>query len=101
MIKKWEKRYPAFYWCTSHGPGWYLPARDELLQLYYALPQVNLTLKNYGTEIGNHEYWSSTDIDSIMCTEAIQIIFYKSEPKIFKGNKDLQYSPYVRAIYKF
>ena len=61
MIKKWEKRYPAFYWCTNHGPGWYLPARDELLQLYYALPQVNLTLKNYGTEIGNHEYWSSTD----------------------------------------
>lgn len=99
--KKWDKRYPAAYWCVSHGTGWYLPASDELLQLYYSLPKVNKTLRNFGKEIGNHEYWSSTDVESVLCSRAIQVIFYESKPKVYEGDKDLQYSPYVRAVYKF
>ncbi|MDR2131217.1 MAG: hypothetical protein LBP56_08685 [Odoribacteraceae bacterium] len=32
----WEGRFPAFKWCSDQGPGWYLPAINELKELYAA-----------------------------------------------------------------
>ena len=29
----WWSKYPAVAWCAELGDGWYLPARDELVQL--------------------------------------------------------------------
>ena len=32
-----ETDYPAFKWCVDKGAGWYLPAVEELMQLYYGV----------------------------------------------------------------
>lgn len=29
-----EEKYQAAFWCSSLGEGWYLPARDELVELF-------------------------------------------------------------------
>lgn len=70
--------YPAFAWCRSLGPGWYLPSIGELECLYafandgapprnvfqeYRLYKTIWTLcKEYGSEINRYHYWSSTEL---------------------------------------
>lgn len=61
--------YPAVAWCveknTGGVTGWYLPAKDELLTLYYVITTVNSSLQTVGaTELSPRQYWSSTEDDS-------------------------------------
>ena len=64
----WWSKYPAVAWCTELGDGWYLPARDELVQLLsddsvYAEINDTLHKKQSQTLLGKgsaERYWSST-----------------------------------------
>lgn len=56
-IDGWREKYPAFAWCESHGPGWYLPAINELDQLMYN-DAAKVILKSSPSL---RSYWSSTE----------------------------------------
>ena len=64
-IAGWESKYPAFKWCndfnTGSISGWYLPARDELNNLYTNHTVVNATLTQYGGAQISGTYWSSSE----------------------------------------
>lgn len=68
QIDNWEKRYPAFAWCSSLGSGWYLPTINEMHVLLQdqVRGEVNKTLELYGAEklaMESAAYWSSTEND--------------------------------------
>ena len=54
----WQSLYPAFAWCASLGPGWYLPAIDEL----YQIGQVRDLLELEGGIFG---LWSSNEVKDV------------------------------------
>ena len=61
-ISGWEDKYPAFKWCSEYGEGWYLPALNELREIYNNLNAINATLKANGyTTLYGSWYWSSTE----------------------------------------
>ena len=79
-IEGWERKYPAFKWCddytdASGNSQWYLPAKDELNQLYLVKDYVNATIdkiKNGGgtaRKLDIDYYWSSSlfNNDSAWC----------------------------------
>ena len=57
--------YPAAYWCTLHGTGWYLPSIDELKAIYSVKTTLNNVLSGItgATQLGTGDYWSSTEYD--------------------------------------
>lgn len=62
--------YPAVAWCVAKNTGgvtgWYLPAKDELLTLYYVITTVNSSLQTVGaTKLSLSQYWSSMEDDSV------------------------------------
>ena len=68
-ISNWRERHPASVWCADHGPGWYLPAIEELRRLLLTESVVRSVNKTLG-EIGGKQivaqsqwdvYWSSTE----------------------------------------
>lgn len=69
-IDGWETEYPAFKWCddytdASGNSQWYLPAEDELNQLYTVKKYVNAAIDKITAGGGiatklNGEYWSSS-----------------------------------------
>lgn len=61
MSRSDSQYFDAFEWCRAKGSSWYLPARDELKQIYKNKDKLNSTLSQYGTAIGNNYYWSSTE----------------------------------------
>lgn len=70
-LDNWEELYPAFYWCSCLGEGWYLPAKRELQELLQgsACELVNKTLTAFNAplsianEYSFSMYWSSTEVD--------------------------------------
>lgn len=52
--------FDAFEWCRAKGSSWYLPAKDELMQIYNNKNKLNSTLRQYGTILDGC-YWSSTE----------------------------------------
>lgn len=69
-----EEKYPLFAWADSYGPGWYIPASEELKVLLKpsSVTTINLTFVDLGYALGsdyhldddsNHDsyYWSSTE----------------------------------------
>ena len=56
---KWED---AKTWCSNKGYGWYLPSKDELLEIYNNKSTLNSTLSTISgaTQLGTNYYWSST-----------------------------------------
>lgn len=70
-LDNWEELYPAFYWCSCLGEGWYLPALEELKQLLQssACELVNKTLVSLNAplslanEYNLSMYWSSSEYD--------------------------------------
>ncbi len=62
----WQSSYPAAKWCADLGSGWYLPAMEELLQIYREKEKLNQILKKKkGVEIGEWYCSSSTEYDQI------------------------------------
>ncbi len=61
MARSDSQYFDAFKWCRAKGSSWYLPARDELKQIYKNKDKLNSTLSQYGTAIVNNYYWSSTE----------------------------------------
>ena len=51
-------------WCTSHGEGWYCPARSELVTLAYNIQTINASLRSAGRDTFSGYYWSSTEYNS-------------------------------------
>ena len=55
MQDNWENDFPPFYWCASLGDGWYLPSKEELIQIY----NVKTVLNQFLQVKINDEPWSS------------------------------------------
>lgn len=54
--------FPAASWCLDRGEGWYLPALNELVNLYNVRSKINPTLTAHGgTKISSHWHMSSTE----------------------------------------
>ena len=71
-IEGWEDKYPAFKWCDeytdeSNNSQWYLPAKDELNQVYVAKEAINEAIEKITSEggtatlLGEPPYWSSSE----------------------------------------
>ena len=63
-ISGWETKYPAFKWCADIGDGWYLPALNELKEIYKQKDVLNRVLSaNHMSELGLNDgwLWSSTE----------------------------------------
>lgn len=57
-------QYPAFLWCKSHGPDWYLPSLNEMKEILHNDCVIN-ALKIHGIHtpsLKNH--WTSTEVNS-------------------------------------
>lgn len=77
-IDGWQTKYPAFAWCaaknTLGGVNWFLPASDQLKELYDTWSEnktaFNKSLTDNGgtpiiaTSSENEYFWSSTDSNS-------------------------------------
>ena len=76
-ISGWEQKYPAFKWCDEYtdwadNSEWYLPAKDELDQLYTVKDYVNAAIEKITagddtvTKLGtgwSGFFWSSSQDD--------------------------------------
>jgi len=92
------EKFPAFYWCSSQGIEWYLPAYRELASISEAADNVNVSLQKIpgAALIKGGIYWSSTESgltpDKAYAISLSNGIFYEK-------SKDSLYS--VRAITVF
>jgi len=101
-ITNWESWYPAFKWCYDMNKNintnlgyWYLPAWDELNELYLNKQKVNATLMLYNCpQISTDYYWTSIEYSA---GTAIAQNFANSN---FYGF-DKKNSNKVRAIFNF
>ena len=70
-IEGWKEKYPAFKWCDAYTDAsgnseWYLPAEDELNQLYKVKDYVNAAINKIragggtATYLSTDWYWSSS-----------------------------------------
>ncbi len=63
-IPDWQTLYPAFNICVSKGANWYIPAKNELMELYNKKEIINASLSAIGEsplfESRYDKYWSST-----------------------------------------
>ena len=80
-IDGWEDKYPAFKWCADYGAGWYLPALNELVEIYNQRELIETALLANGYksfEISdNPYYWSSTEFNHVSVND---FLFSKGEP---------------------
>ncbi len=60
MARADRQYFDAFEWCRAKGSSWYLPAKDELRQIYNNNNKLNSTLRQHGTTLDGC-YWSSTE----------------------------------------
>ena len=98
MARSDSQYFEAFEWCRAKGSSWYLPAKDELVQIYNNKDKLNSTLRQYGTALSDSDYWSSTefvDYDPEFCAWDVYMI--NGHPNTFY--KD--YDGYVRAVSAF
>ena len=73
-IDGWGREYPAFKWCDNYTDAsgnsqWYLPAKDELNQLWAVKSYVNVAIDKIiagggtATKLGIGYYWSSSQFN--------------------------------------
>lgn len=65
-LNDWQKRYPAIKWCETLGKDWYLPAINELKEIYNHKDKINSVLRANGmSTLGSNDsqlcLWSSTE----------------------------------------
>ena len=99
MARSDSEYFDAFKWCRAKGSSWYLPAMDELIQIYNNIDKLNSTLSQYGTAISwDNDYWSSTEdvyCDPEFCAWYVSMD-YGGTYSITKSNDG-----YVRAVSAF
>jgi hypothetical protein len=98
----WENKYPAFWWCYKFNisvQGWYLPAIDELKDIYQARGLVNQTLRDYNRKEIEGTYWSSTEFND----NAAKYWDFSAgiSPSPSQYNKGIIDFHKVRAVHKF
>ena len=90
----WETRFPACKWCDDYGRDWYLPAINELSDIYSQKSVLNSVLSEHGfTELASDRYWSSTRSNqyNLYC-----ISFTTGEFVSTSYNRSASY--YIRAV---
>ncbi len=98
MARSDSQYFDPCEWCRAKGSSWYLPAIDELVQIYNNKGELNSTLSQYGTLLNIYWYWSSTEyVDD-------KPEFYVRYINMSNGNpnfslKSIDY--YVRAVSAF
>ena len=98
MERSDSQYFSAFKWCRAKGEDWYLPAKDELKQIYKDQAKLNSTLRQYGTTLRNVCYWSSSeyvDDNSEFCAWYVDMDYGDT----LDNPKD--YDFYVRAVATF
>ena len=102
MARSDSQYFDAFKWCRAKGSSWYLPAKDELKQIYNNKDKLNSTLSQYGTAIRtairNNTHWSSTeyvDRKPEFCA------WYVNMGGGDTGNDIKNFNNYVRAVSTF
>jgi hypothetical protein len=126
----WEKQFPAFKWCSNKsarpGSSWYLPATNELKELYTAYYRMNRSQKNKSKASVDHkkshdpfnyrleqnggvklsesaDYWTSTEYgyynhyNYLRCYYAKVLNFYKGSHSHY--NRFTKHN--VRAVIAF
>ena len=63
MKRSDSDQYPAFVWCRNKGADWYLPAMEELMAISNKWLTINSTLAEYGAQLKDGWYWSSTEYE--------------------------------------
>lgn len=96
-IKKNWSNFPAFDWCRSQGPGWYLPAMKENSKIVLVLQEdINIKLSAIGaTPITGKFYFSSTEV----LYNPKFAFFHKDELDETRAIKTVSFS--VRAVKVF
>ncbi len=99
MARSDSQYFPPFTWCRAKGSSWYMPARDEVKQIYNNKDKLNSTLSQYGgTALTNYRYWSSTEyVDHN--PEFCAWVIYMCPSNTYSPNKSANY--YVRAVSAF
>lgn len=90
-------QYPAFVWCRNKGADWYLPATEELWAIFNDESSINSTLAEYGAQLKDDWYWSSTESEYNLefCAWSV----YMNDGYTYR---DYKYSSlYVRAVSAF
>lgn len=65
LMPGWETKYPVFAWSADYGQGWYIPALNELQEIYDQISAINTTLSANGYALLEQKwYWSSTEYDN-------------------------------------
>lgn len=96
-ISGWGTRYPAFKWCADIGDGWYLPALNELKEIYNHKAVLNeVLLANGMDELASKDGWvlSSTEENDYL---AYSLSF--SSGIVYHGGKPDNHA--VRAVLAF
>lgn len=94
-IDGWREKYPAFAWCAAQGEGWYLPAVEELGQLFAIRDVINRMLERQDGIKLDGFYWSSSEDGGRPCAWDVNMRNGGA------GSNDKYNALYVRAVSAF
>ena len=100
-LDNWETRYPAFRWCSDLGEGWYLPAKNELADIFKQALTINSVLEENGYNYISDDdfYWSSTDAQSLGNETAYAILLNNLWTEGIVVTDGKRVNCLVRAVY--
>lgn len=62
-IPNWREKFSLFSQCVNLGRGWYVPSKEELIQVGKQFKKINYTLSMYGYKLLTGNYYSSTEVN--------------------------------------
>ena len=95
-ITGWKDTCGAFYWCYKLGEGWYLPAINELIEIWKHKDKLNKVLSVNGMDklaTKNRTLWSSSELNH----ETSFCVNFSGDIGAGRNYKSLDYA--VRAVY--
>lgn len=95
-IPDWRRKFPIFCACYDYGSGWFIPSKEELIEIGKQAPKINYTLSMYNYKILSGNYYSSTELDESLVWN-VWISGYTAD--CYEVNKDSGCK--VRAIHLF
>ena len=94
MARADRKEYPVFMWCRGKGADWYLPSKEELVELSEVRTIVSETMRSKGGKNLSDWYWASSEYD-----ECFAWYVGMGNGRTYFYYKDYLY--YVRAVSAF